>query len=1043
LADPCHICFSGLFFTTQSDYLYFYALIGRSFDNGLKRFVGYMHTSKLNNMYRAVVNPIVFILLIWFNLVLATLPLLGENHSATNSSNTQLLEKAKLTSKISLDSALAITNEIYQTAVFSENIANQIQALILLSELNFQTGNESLAQEQAEKANQLAESTNDYTLKAKAKLGLSILAYLRLEYHLCLKYNFEALTFADKARDIGLKRFILRDIAREYTAINDFENAHRYLNKAISLGMNTDTVQLYGAYSLKGNIFLKEQKYDSAFYYYLEAKKLAKDLHESEIHRAAAHELMAKYYITIKDLDSAKLEIAEAIKLYSLADNIERVANAYTLSAHVYTLVNDYQSALLYNKKALDLRKQYGSKNLIISSLNNIGGNLLTLKMYDSALVYYQKGLDLESKFRNDFYAMELNKHLFELFLQLGEYKQALQYYQQYSKHNESYNKAKSHKLISEIRIGYELEKEKNRVNELQLEQLKNRQLLLFIGIFGLLAFSLMLFIRIREKRRDNQKLWMQNRTIKEQNRKLDEAITAIKINERRYMVLAENIPGIVFRLQLTPNHKMNFYNDRFFEVTGYSDDEFKRDFNSSLDRMILPEDLPMVQQTRHEALQYSDSYNITYRFIHQGSHVKYFNEIGKSVPEPQIGTQVIDGLIFDVTNSKISEQELVIARDQAKESDRLKSTFLSTISHELRTPLNAIIGFSNLINIQSTQDEINEYLEIIKGSGDHLLELVEDLFDISLIETNNVTVHPSYGKVMESLHLVEGLIRVEKQRQSKTDVDIYLNAQENNSLILFTDHRKLKQILINLLKNALKFTPKGRIDFGFTQETEGGSPFYRFFVKDTGIGIPQSKLNVIFDVFRQADDSDTRLYQGIGIGLSVAKRYVELLGGRIWVDTALGRGSCFYFTLPDTHPETAKPDDTLSTVASLRPETLKTVLIAEDMPSAFNLLKILLEKEGFKTIWAKNGRQAVDYCQTLPDIQLVLMDLKMPDMSGFDAVKIIKESFPNMPVVAQTAFAVEGDKEKILASGFDGYLEKPIQKDKLMDIIFRLLNKS
>jgi signal transduction histidine kinase/CheY-like chemotaxis protein len=535
----------------------------------------------------------------------------------------------------------------------------------------------------------------------------------------------------------------------------------------------------------------------------------------------------------------------------------------------------------------------------------------------------------------------------------------------------------------------------------------------------------------------------MQNRTIKEQNRKLDEAITAIKINERRYMVLAENIPGIVFRLQLTPSHKMIFYNTKFFEVTGYSDDEFKRDFNSSLDRMILPEDLSMVQQTRHEALQYSDSYNITYRFIHQGSHVKYFNEIGKSVPEPQIGTQVIDGLIFDVTNSKISEQELVIARDQAKESDRLKSTFLSTISHELRTPLNAIIGFSNLINNQSTQNEINEYLEIIKGSGDHLLELVEDLFDISLIETNNVTVHPSYGKVMESLHLVEGLIRVEKQRQSRSDVDIYLNAPEDNSLILFTDHRKLKQILVNLLKNALKFTPKGRIDFGFTREKEGGSPFYRFFVKDTGIGIPQSKLNVIFNVFRQADDSDTRLYQGIGIGLSVAKRYVELLGGRIWVDTALGRGSCFYFTLPDTHPETAKQDDTLSSFASLRPETLRTILIAEDMPSAFNLLKIPLEKEGFKTIWAKNGRQAVDYCQTLPDIQLVLMDLKMPDMSGFDAIKKIKESFPNMPVVAQTAFAVEGDKEKILASGFDGYLEKPIQKDKLMDIIFGLLNKS
>ena len=990
-----------------------------------------------------VVKPVTFFLVAWSYLVLTTQPLWSENQSDKSSSNASLLENVKSISKISLDSAIYITEEIYQKALFSENIANQVQALILLSELNFQTGDELLAQEQAEKANQLAESTDDNTLKAKAKLGLSILSFLRLEYHQCLRYNFEALTYAEKAHDIELKNFILRDLAREFAAINDFENANRYLNKAMSLGVDIDTIQLFGVYSLQGNIFLKVQNYDSAFYNYNKAKKLTEKLHHSQAYRASAHELMAKYYITVKDLDSAKLEIEEAIKRFSQAQNIEKVANSYTLYAHVYTLLNDFQSALEYNKKALKLRTQYGSKKLIISSLNNIGGNFLNLGLYDSAMVYYQKGLDLESEYRNDFYAMEINKHLYELFLKQNDYQKALQHYKTFSEHNELFNNAKSHKLMSEIRIGYDLEKEKNRVNELQLDQLKSRQLLLFLGIFALLAFSLLLFMRIRDKRRDNRMLKDQNNTIKDQNRKLDEAITAIKINERRYTVLAENIPGIVFRLQLTPGHKMYFYNTRFSELTGYSETEFKRDFSSSMDRMILPEDLPVVEQARQDAIQYSESYNITYRFIHQGSNLKYFNEIGKSVPDPQIGTQVIDGLIFDVTDTKISEHELVIARDKAKESDRLKSAFLSTISHELRTPLNAIIGFSNLINKQSSQEEIWEYLEIIKGSGDHLLELVEDLFDISLIETNNVSVHPSYGKISESLQLVEGLIRVEKQRQSKSNVDIFCNIPEDQSLTLFTDHRKLRQILINLLKNALKFTPKGRIDFGFSHETEGDSKVYRFFVKDTGIGIPQSKLNVIFDVFRQVDDSDTRLYQGIGIGLSVAKRYVELLGGRIWVDTVVGRGSCFYFTIPDTHPETEKQKVDLSTFASLRPETLKTVLIAEDMPSAYNLLKILLENEGFSTLWAKNGRQAVDYCQTLPDIQLVLMDLKMPDMSGFDAIKIIKKSFPNMPVVAQTAFAVDGDKEKVLLAGFDGYLEKPIQKDKLFEVIFGTLSKS
>jgi len=333
------------------------------------------------------------------------------------------------------------------------------------------------------------------------------------------------------------------------------------------------------------------------------------------------------------------------------------------------------------------------------------------------------------------------------------------------------------------------------------------------------------------------------------------------------------------------------------------------------------------------------------------------------------------------------------------------------------------------------------EYVSVIRGSGDHLLELVEDLFDISLIETNNLSIHQSSGKIEDTLKLVDNLIHAEKQKMGKDQVTIALSVPRDGDHFIYTDVRKLKQILINLLKNALKFTPAGKIDYGFTLEKHGKRLFYQFYVKDTGIGIPANKVKVIFDIFRQVDDTDTRVYEGIGIGLSVVKRYVEMLGGRIWVDTTFGKGSSFFFTLPADIPHEEL------TVEEVLPKALqkvvqgKTILIAEDVPSAFTLLKILLEKEGYNTLWAKNGRQAVEFCQTIPEIQLVLMDLRMPDMSGFDATRLIKKDFPNLPIVAQTAYAVEGDREKAMAAGFDEYIEKPIQKSKLFQVIHQIFN--
>jgi PAS domain S-box-containing protein len=263
-------------------------------------------------------------------------------------------------------------------------------------------------------------------------------------------------------------------------------------------------------------------------------------------------------------------------------------------------------------------------------------------------------------------------------------------------------------------------------------------------------------------------------------------------------------------------------------------------------------------------------------------------------------GTPGVLSVSNDVTERKKVHKELILSKEKAEESDRLKSAFLTNMSHELRTPLNAIIGFSSLMIDSGSDDETISNLKIIYNSGQHLLSLVEEILDNSMIETGQIKIN--YEKVginsilNESMDIVNG----EKIKENKTGIRVVLNIDtEKGENYFITDRRKLKQVLINLLKNSLKFTDEGYIEFGYNEIEKGGNKYLKFFVKDTGIGIDKKHHEVIFDIFRQVDDTHTRKYGGTGIGLSIVKKIVEILGGEIWVESEHGKGSQFYFTVP------------------------------------------------------------------------------------------------------------------------------------------------
>jgi len=389
----------------------------------------------------------------------------------------------------------------------------------------------------------------------------------------------------------------------------------------------------------------------------------------------------------------------------------------------------------------------------------------------------------------------------------------------------------------------------------------------------------------------------------------------------------------------------------------------------------------------------------------------------------------------------KKTEQDLKKAFEKATESDRLKTAFLNTMSHELRTPLNAVNGFSEIISEDLPMPQILEYNKIINDSGTHLLNIINDLFDISFIESGEVKVYKEYYNISEVINEVNKIILIEQKNANKNNIDIrYKSQAKDDNLVIYTDKQKLKQILINLLKNSIKFTHEGYIEFNYKREVIDNVSMLKFWVKDTGIGIPKEKQDMIFDVFRQVDDSHTRKYGGTGIGLSVSKRFTELLGGKMWVESEEGKGSIFYFTLPELKPETIQKSIS-SEVQNINSFSGKTILVAEDDLSSYSLLKVLLRILDVKTIHANNGKEAIELSKRHPEISMVLMDVKMPEMNGYEATKQIKKFLPELTIVAQTAYAMQGDNEKAIEAGCDDYISKPIKKKKLYNLLEKHLS--
>jgi PAS domain S-box-containing protein len=554
-------------------------------------------------------------------------------------------------------------------------------------------------------------------------------------------------------------------------------------------------------------------------------------------------------------------------------------------------------------------------------------------------------------------------------------------------------------------------------------------------------TISVLIIIFSIKLRRINRKLAERNKMIEDINKELqntnkeltrqnDQITKEYSESDKFYKMLLQSADdGVSF---YDKDWTLKYANSAFYSLIGLDSATY-----STLNHAELfhPDDRSYPEK-RLKALNDTGFFETELRLRHANG--KYINLSTRSVTVKNDGGEVIGALTIsrDITKLKQVHEELVKAIDEAETSSKLKTSFLANISHEIRTPLNSVVGFSNLLLAKDISDEVKEeYIEHINQNSEKLLQIIGDIIDLSRLESSQIEI--AYEEASLNA-IINEVIEEARQLIRRNDKPIILHVKnqfEYTVDLIFTDRVWLKRVLNHLLDNAVKFTLDGSIEFYYLRENEN----IVFRVKDTGIGINKENLGHIFEQFRQEIDGNHRPFEGLGIGLTLAKEVVERMGGKIYVKSEKGMGSEFSFSIPyrpaGSFRGKLKSHETDQIPVTINWNSRKCLLV-DDNKDVLTYLRSVLADTGLIIITAQSGYEAIEIVKADPDIEVVLLDMQMPDMNGIETTKEIRKICKDLPIIAQTAFIFEDDKDIILESGCDACLFKPIRKEHLLTVM-------
>ena len=477
---------------------------------------------------------------------------------------------------------------------------------------------------------------------------------------------------------------------------------------------------------------------------------------------------------------------------------------------------------------------------------------------------------------------------------------------------------------------------------------------------------------------------------------------------------------------------KLRFTNAAFYSMIGYD----RETYNSLNPPDLIHPDDQDYQIRREQSLVNNGFFETELRLRHKAGH--YVNLSTRSVTVRNDTGEVLGALTIsrDITRLKQVHEDLIKANIGVEASNRLKTNFLANISHEIRTPLNSVVGFSNLLLTNNLPNKVKEeYIEQINRNSEKLLQIIGDIIDLSRLESSQIEI--TYEEASLSA-IVNEIIEEARQIIRRNEKPIILNVKnhfEDVGDLIFTDRIWLKRVLNHLMDNAVKFTLEGSVEFSYLLENQN----IVFKIRDTGIGINKENLGRIFEEFRQEFDGHHRPFEGLGIGLTLAKEVIERMGGKIVVESEKGVGSEFSFSIP--YRPAGSPKTKVATVINesiMKPIdwSSRKCLLVDDNKDVLIYLNRVLTDTGVSIITARSGFEAIEIIKATPDIDVVLLDMQMPEMNGIETTREIRKIRKNLPIIAQTAFIFEDDKDIILEAGCDACLIKPIRREHLLTVM-------